>query len=1043
MNNMIATMLLIYCCHVKLSDAFVIKDKCPRRLCNCAVGDKTMVPRCTARNTSDLMEIGSADFTRLSLSLDFSLTKVNITRHMKTLSNLGKLVLLSRIDKDLLLDLIVVARDLDFLSLFGDCNDKVFVEEIYRRSNITFVEVRSGITCTYQRLRSGNVTCNSSCFPIGGLVNGVNNGVHCVCSWTRKTDPNGTLFWNASLINGTNTTWPNTAGKSQPYHNSFRFGIILGSVSLLALLLNFVILASMCRCKGQSVSKIFGISMMLFNVLLAEYGIALAVYLAQETSTWNKSFCQVMTAVKMFAMMAIIFALLCMTFQGSINPPDENYNKQDIRFKAIVYILEGVMLAGMICVLAWTKFDNWGYLCSIYRPAKVSEKIIVAFEYCFHCVLFLLAMRFPYKTFRRKEPARSYIKMRHVVEREHPVFVMVLALFLIWSVPFFVTISATGLGGPYLSPMIQNCALVFGAVILPFLFIVRNTRICCSRHTACGVNDPRVCQCKGRGSDMCYACEIQHKDMISNCEFHSFTDRRKSLSLDDFKVLLGAYQKHTHCHMKVKKKKLISRSFPVINMDTIEEADLEDVTDIDRFFVGNAKDIELSFETPDHQKAVLTRENTTSMPNLSSPVKSSAGSKRVLQAKLSLSPRKPSMSSPVKRSLLKKRAASFDNRLLDNVTDGSGGEGSSPSASDRSTTSSPTAKSDEEGKSLLSVKKTKGGEKKSSKRLKKKKAKRAKSKDSAKSSDSLKSKESPKKSKNRLEVEPVVNTDSGSPSPNRVSRIPSFIPLCDAGKTDDSPSEQNSPKKKSPPSSPAKSSKIAKEEDPGKSVPKRAKSKEEEETELLGLDEDELNRVPSRGPTFILVGEEDEFSNDEDEVVERPLLAKEKKSKRKAKRQRKIDDNEELTTPLHEVDGAPISRKSLEWDPSYSLSDSSSSSPVDDEFKPPQPAPPPSNYALEKVRQMGVSNPNSPHSSLGRGSSYSMDWDPTGVQIRHSLASPCEWEPYSVDEVRSTPTSPEVMMVQINTRVSADDSKNSDNTDGGKIAMAPLATADV
>ena len=856
-------------------------------------------------------------------------------------------------------------------------NDKD-AKAAFGNSTIAKLEVHQpdGEQCVYFRTGLTNVSC--LCASGHNVI--LTEGGYCLCK--SCTDIANGITYSESNITVANDTQRNQSNASitkhedlRPvkYHKSITYSIILGVFSLVALVVNFTILGKMCSCDGQSVSKIFGMSLMLFNVLLAEYGIALAIYLVRDDGVWSKSFCQGMTAVKLFSMCAVIFSLLCLTFQWSINPPDDEYNSQNVRFKAIVYILEGSVLAAMVCILSWTKFDDWGYLCQIWTPRTTAEKIIVSSEYCYHATLFLLVLRYPYKTLRRKEPPPKYIKMKDVVEREHPIFIMVLFTFLFWSLPYIVTVPQFNTCGYHLTPLVRNCALMFGAVILPVLFVIRNSPICCSKHKACGVNDPHVCQCKGRSSNMCYACELQHQDMISNCDKYSLGDRRKSLSLDDLKYVLNVYKKENRCSLKIQTRKLISRSFPIINMDTIEETELEDLSDIERLFPGarKGKGFEISIEAA-KQKKPLARDDSLSLPLLSSPRKCPPMSRKIpLHAKLSHSPCKTSLATPVKKSLEKKRAASFDTSKM-------GRKQRSPS-SGRSSASSP-CKSDDESKTLI-------------KGAKKKDITMSKSKESAKSKDSIKSKDSGKAklSKEKLQTEAVSSSEMVGP--NRVSRIPSFIPLSDA---------ESSAKASSKPTSPtAKSKRKSKEIKRQDSI--------ENDGEVDALLEEDPNRVPSRGPTFFFVGEHEDDDASKDDVT-KPLVGKEKKKKEKTSkrksRKKKAEPPSVESTPAHKT--APLgSLHSLEWDPSFSLSDSSCSSPID-EYVPPLPAPPPSSFALQKVKEMEAAAPDSPQASIGRNSNFSMDWDPTSVQMRHSLVSPCEWEPYAVEEAVSNPTSPDI-----------------------------------
>ena len=879
------------------------------------------------------------------------------------------------------------------------------------------LDLPTGKQCTYSRSSYVNLTC--ICPPGGKVI--APKGGPCLCkSCLNKKfsiatiDLNSTL--NSSDVNRSNHSQNNrtnstvSGGKNlrpEKFDNNYTYSVVLGSLSALALIINLTVLVRMCSCDGQSVSKIFGLSMMLFNTLLAEYGIALAIYLIKNDIMWDKSFCQAMTAVKLFSMCAVIFSILCLTFQWSVNPPNDDYNSQNVRFKAIVYVLEGSVLGAMICILSWTKFDNWDFLCQIWDPQSTAEKIIVSSEYCYHVTLFLLVLRYPYKTLRRKEPPPKYIKMKDIVEREHPIFIMALFTFLFWSLPYVVTVPQFNTCSYHLTPVIRNCSLMIGAFILPILFVIRNSRICCSKHKACGVNDPHVCQCKGRSSNMCYACELQHQDMISKCDKYSLGDRRKSLSLDDLKYVLNVYHKKKQCSFKIQKRTLISRSFPLINMDTIEETELEDLGEFERMFPGTkGRSFEISIESAKQGKP-LSRDNSLSLPLLSPKKFSPARKKIPLHAKLSHSPCKTSLSTPVKRSLEKKRAASFDTSKIMRS------EGSPSSG--RSSLSSPI-RSDDESKSLIK------GAKKKSKPI-------SKSKESVKSKDSIKSKETgkAKSSKEKLQNETVLSSDMMSP--NRVSRVPSFIPLPDA--------EKSSGQVPSP---------IAKRTTKSNEIERQKSVDFDNEAEALLADDP--NRVPSRGPTFFIVGEpeidDDEPSKDD---VKKPLVAKEKKGKEKKsklKTRKKVNEPTSIeSTPAHKA--APLgSLRSLEWDPSFSLSDSSCSSPID-EFIPPSPAPPPSNFALKKVKEMEAAAPDSPQASIGRRSNYSMDWDPTSVQMRHSLVSPCEWEPYSVEEAVSNPASPDIGdLEKFRTNViSKDRGLLSSSPDKPLIGKAPLASEEL
>ena len=895
------------------------------------------------------------------------------------------------------------AKNLSHLTVKTDSGTVFSPEHYCKKSSIDIQVKNERKKCYIIQGKPSSKNCSTTCQFKHHKTCPPGNETFCICELHSCVDhlTPTTTTKNGGIPMGLRT-------KKERHKNSFAYCIVIAIFSLITLLTNFFTLAKMCSCREQTVTKIFIMSLLLFNVLLAEYGIALAAYVSQEDGSWDANFCSGMTAVKIFAMAATVFCLFLLALQRAINPPaDPHYNKQEQRFKAIVYVLELLVVGAMCCIMAWTKFDNWDYLCSIWQPVMTVDRLLVGIEMSYYVFLFLVLIRYPYRKvrvyFERKKEDAAFEKKKKKDERNFPVFMIVSITLTIWVIPYIITSPKYQIATLYSAPVVRLCALLFAAALHPPLFVYRHSFIFNKGCVATKADvEEGLDQCECHGMQTCRYCE--EKEMISRCDTYRFTDRRKSLSMDSLPRV--SKDKAKAKENKKQKVKHVSKSFPLIDMSTIEESHIEDTEEIHRLLLE--KGTVTADATPNRTRSTsMKKESTISLPLLSSPLRHIfPGRKISCQGKINS---KQAKLSPEKQLSLDAKTSPTSPR---------GREKSESSASDRSTTSTPV-KSDNETDALLGPE----GKSKSFKTKRKKKEK-------GKSKESLNSCTSPKQ---RLSVPgsrdsscPTSPKDKDAPA-FRVSRVPSFIPLSDAAScgspakkklsASKAPSTTQSPIKKPPP--PGKESKEIKPDILTTKLPsniqgidaravKAPRGADRRKEWFMGKKqpeaEEQADGQVTKQPEKQSENQSEKPSQKQPERKQ-PERDPEQKPRKRRKKPRRKGDPKYQEFPVEQTDKIDVrhgSNDSLEWDPSYSLSDSSPS-PVD-EFCPPTPAPPPgSSTSVPKsqnegeVRQSTVSNV-----SAGQSSVYSMDWDNTNLQLRNSVASQCDWEPYSVDEQKSS-----------------------------------------
>ena len=309
------------------------------------------------------------------------------------------------------------------------------------------------------------------------------------------------------------TVEPTTHGdREHAYH--FHFIITTVSISSLAFMINFLGMMRMC-CINEcmKVIELFGAGLMLFNLILSTYGMAIAFYLNfHDVNVWKSKFCQGFTSLKLFSMGINVWMLILLCFHYTVTGNGPNVAR-DALFKGIVYILEGLMLSGVFAIMAWIKLDTWRYACVIWEPKTTVDWLLFGIEILYYSVLLLLILRIPYHFYKKRKNPKSYSSFPNEV----PIFIIVAVTGIIWIIGYFVTAPMFSLFRFTFIAAIRTCVLIIPVIFQPLIFIVRNTWICkgkrpCFEKNKDDLEFELTCECMG--SETCQACDPEFEPLV-------------------------------------------------------------------------------------------------------------------------------------------------------------------------------------------------------------------------------------------------------------------------------------------------------------------------------------------------------------------------------------------------------------------------------------------------------------------------------------------------------------------------------------------------
>lgn len=344
--------------------------------------------------------------------------------------------------------------------------------------------------------RTGNETCQQACGSTEPLK--ISTSV-CVCVGNiTKVDANDTK-----------------------YH--FHFLVIIGGVSLFTLLVNLLLLFGVCKAVEVKLPELFGLALMVFNIFMALYGVALCVYLSENNTIWEERFCQGFTSLKLFGMGASAWTFLMLTFHRSVGDGIEN--EREALFKGIVYILEGLMLSGVLAVMSWIKLGNWEYLCIITEPQTTVDWLLTGIELLYYFMAICLVLHYIYHQIRKKRKTEG-----KKLNTSTPIFLMVFICLMFWLGGYVITLRRYNFFADKMKRVIRVVSIILPLSIQPVIFALRNTFCCLCRDPPCLQNKREkgelssdhsvllLCECTG--TEKCPACESEYDMKYGNTEFY-------------------------------------------------------------------------------------------------------------------------------------------------------------------------------------------------------------------------------------------------------------------------------------------------------------------------------------------------------------------------------------------------------------------------------------------------------------------------------------------------------------------------------------------
>ena len=335
---------------------------------------------------------------------------------------------------------------------------------------------------------------------------------------TSNKSTHSELSRTSCCLNNTSLSSPSNSNSTEKAdHNHVK---IIGSISLVALVVNIYLMVKLCRYEKLILLDMFATSLTLFNILMSLYGLGMALFILIP-KWWNLSklqqnqYCQGFTSMKLFSLGSCVYSMVLLTYHRNVQKATDEL--REAIFRGVVLILEAVMFSGLFSVTCWIKLDHWDELCAIISPHTTIEWMFIAYETWYYLVTFALII---YYTVMMCHKRRLYFKRNRVRGRrkskskiEYPLFLMISLSFFIWLSGYLMTLPYFGIGFVP-SAVIRICALMIPCVLQPFIYIFRNNHFCKCRPATKDDDKFLVCECKD--TETCFICDSEYTDHRDN-----------------------------------------------------------------------------------------------------------------------------------------------------------------------------------------------------------------------------------------------------------------------------------------------------------------------------------------------------------------------------------------------------------------------------------------------------------------------------------------------------------------------------------------------
>lgn len=287
--------------------------------------------------------------------------------------------------------------------------------------------------------------------------------------------------------------------------------IAVGGLSILAFLINFVVMVKLC-CSPLTVIDLFATALFFFNVILSLYGLSMGFYLfypSLEKYTW---YCQFFTSIKLFSLGSSLYTMVFLMFHRPIRRSSgesgrdemeegkKKAAKRDAIFKGIVFLLEAVMLAGVLSVLSWIKTRNWRKMCVIITPYGSVEGLLHGIEVWYIVLSGMLVSwyfgNYLYRKYKILKAYREKLKRQEEEEddmdngvcdepdepeiapyiiRDFPIFILIAISFTVWLAGLIISSPGYSYTTSETAPIARICSLILPIIIQPFVYVIRDT----------------------------------------------------------------------------------------------------------------------------------------------------------------------------------------------------------------------------------------------------------------------------------------------------------------------------------------------------------------------------------------------------------------------------------------------------------------------------------------------------------------------------------------------------------------------------------------
>ena len=235
-----------------------------------------------------------------------------------------------------------------------------------------------------------------------------------------------------------NTCWPGMIGENTGVK------LALWTFGLLAVASNLLVLGTLlCNSEVRRAPLcIFVMNLLLGNILIGAHIVIVTVSdtVTYENSSechkerWEAKLCVPLFIVKYIGLIVIVLSLLLVTVERFLVVIIKSAHYIDT-CRAVGYVFESWIFATIATVVLWTKAGNWGYLCSTFASGKSFTDINrgINLTLVSICVVLIFLHIFMICRAPRRDPVLSATTDYKNTVR---MFLLVLSTFFAWAVPY-------------------------------------------------------------------------------------------------------------------------------------------------------------------------------------------------------------------------------------------------------------------------------------------------------------------------------------------------------------------------------------------------------------------------------------------------------------------------------------------------------------------------------------------------------------------------------------------------------------------------------